>query len=188
MRDEHRGQRHHDQEVEEEHPAGDEAGKIVERPAHEGRRASGLGERRGALGVGERDQEEDHTGDEQDERREAERGPGDDPERDVQGGRDLPVRDREERGRVEDALEPADLPRHLAPPLPLDREARDAEHDEEPAEDVPDHASAGGGRADEKGNPDPDEDHARTRAPRPSTSSHGLAAVTRTRQPACFST
>ena len=42
VRDEERGERHDDEEVEEEHPAGDEAGEVVERAPHERRSAAGL--------------------------------------------------------------------------------------------------------------------------------------------------
>ena len=50
--------------------------------------------------------------DEQDERRQPERGDRDDAERDVQRRRDLAVRDGEERRRVEHALEAAELACH----------------------------------------------------------------------------
>ena len=42
VRDEERRERDHDQVVEEEHPAGEESGQVVERDAHEGRGAAGL--------------------------------------------------------------------------------------------------------------------------------------------------
>ena len=109
---EERRERHDDEEVEEEHPARHESGEVVERTAHEGRRASGLRQGGGALRVRERDEDEHRAGDEEDERREAERGRRDDSERDVQGGCDLPVGNREERRSIEDALEAAELPGH----------------------------------------------------------------------------
>ena len=55
VRQEERRERDHDQVVEEEHPAGQEAGEVVERVADEGRRAAGLRDRRRALRVRERD-------------------------------------------------------------------------------------------------------------------------------------
>ena len=75
VRDEERRQRHDDEEVEEQHPSGDETGQVVERPADERRRASGLGERRRALRIRERDEDEDRARDEEDERREPEAAP-----------------------------------------------------------------------------------------------------------------
>ena len=110
-------ERHDDEEVEEEHPARHEPGEIVEGAAHERRRSSGLGQRGRPLGVGERDEHEHRPRDEEHERSEAERGTGDDPERDVQRRRDLAVRDREERRCVEDALEAAELACHQSPLL-----------------------------------------------------------------------
>ena len=112
VRREDRGERHDDEEVEEEHPAGDESGQIVERATHEGRRAAGLRQCRRPLRVRERDENEDRTGDEENERREAERGRCDDPERDIERRRDLPVCDREERRSVEDTFEPSKLASH----------------------------------------------------------------------------
>ena len=112
VRQEERGQRHHDQVVEEERPARDEAGEVVERPPHEGRRAARLRKGRRALGVGQRHHEEQKPGQQQHERCQPERLRGDDPERDVQRGGDLAVGHGEERGSVEDTLEPAELARH----------------------------------------------------------------------------
>ncbi len=112
VRKEERGERHDDQEVEEQHPPRHEPGEVVEGSPHERRSASGLGNRRRALRVRERDEDEQSARDEQDERRQTERDRGDDAERDVQRRRDLAVRDREQRRRVEDALEAADLARH----------------------------------------------------------------------------
>ena len=71
------------------------------------------GMRRGALRVRERDDEEEQPREQEHERREPERGSGDDPERDVERGRDLAVGDREQRRRVEHALEAADLTGHV---------------------------------------------------------------------------
>ena len=112
MRDEEGGERHHDEEVEEEHPAGHEAGQIVERTSNEGRSTSRLRQGGRAFCIGQRYEHEDAARDEQDERRQAERRAGHDAERDVQRGRDLAVRDREERRRVEHPLEAPELARH----------------------------------------------------------------------------
>ena len=105
VRHEERRKGDHDQVVEEERPAGQEAGEVVERPTDEGSGATGLGNRRGALGVGERDDEEEGADEGEHLGREAQRVQGDDPEGDVDRGGDLAVGDREQRGRVENALE-----------------------------------------------------------------------------------
>ena len=112
VRHEDGGQRHHDQEVEEQHPAGHEPGEVVEGPPHEGRGAAGLGQRGGSLRVGQRDEQEDRSRQEQDKRREAERRAGDDAERDVQRRGDLAVAIANSDGSVDDPLEAAELPGH----------------------------------------------------------------------------
>ena len=112
VRQEERRERGDDQVVEEERPAGDEAGQVVERAAHEGRGAAGLPQLGRPLGVRERDDEEEHAGEEEDERRQAERVRRDDPEREVDRARDLAVGDREEIGAPEPALEPRELTSH----------------------------------------------------------------------------
>ena len=94
--------------------------EVVVGAARERRGAARLGHRRRPLGVGERDEAEHQARRGEDDRCEAERGGSDDPERDVDRGADLAVGDREERGRVEDALEAPDLARHLVP-LPVMR-------------------------------------------------------------------
>ena len=83
VRQEQRGERDHDQVVEEERPAGDEAGEVVVRAPRERLGAAGLGDRRGPLGVRERDEPEDDARDGEDDGRQPERRRGDDPERDV---------------------------------------------------------------------------------------------------------
>ena len=59
-----------------------------------------------------RDDEEEQPGEEQDVRREPERVPGDDPEREVDRARDLAVRDAEQVGRAEPPLKPRKLTSH----------------------------------------------------------------------------
>ena len=114
MRREERREGDHDQVVEEEDPPGHEPGEVVERDANEGRRAAGLADRRGSLCVRERDDHEEDPDEAEHHRREAERVRGDDPEREVDRGGDLAVRDGGEGGRVEDALELWQLPGHPA--------------------------------------------------------------------------
>ena len=118
VRQEQRRERDHDQVVEEERPAGQEAGEVVERPANKGRGAAGLGDRGRALGVRERDDEEERAREGQDLGREAEGVQGDDPERDVDRRGDLAVGHREERGSVENPLQAGNLPRHGGRLLP----------------------------------------------------------------------
>ena len=112
VRQEERRERDHDQVVEEERPAGEEAGQVVEGAADEGGGAARLRNRGRALRVRERDDQEERADDGEHLGRQAERVQGDDPERDVDRGGDLAVGDREERRRVENALQPRDLPRH----------------------------------------------------------------------------
>ena len=66
MRHEERRERDHDQVVEEEHPAGEEAGEVVERDADERRGAARLADRRRPLRVRERDDEEEQADDAED--------------------------------------------------------------------------------------------------------------------------
>ena len=73
VRQEERRQRDHDQVVEEERPAGHEARQVVERAPDERRRSARLGQRGGAFGVREGDDQEERAGREQHDRREAER-------------------------------------------------------------------------------------------------------------------
>src|SRR5206468_11242165 len=94
-----------DQVVEEDRPAGDEAAEVVERLADERRRTAGLRDRGRSLRVRHRYEQEEDADAEQHRGRKAERVEGDDPEREVDRGRDFAVGDREERRRVEDPLE-----------------------------------------------------------------------------------
>ena len=135
VRQEERRQRDHDQVVEEERPAGHEARQVVERAADERRGAARLGQRSGAFGVRERDDQEEHAGREQHERREAERVRGEHAEREVDRRGDLAVGDGEEGARVELALaaRAACVATSGAPPQHV--EPADAGRDEEQAED-----------------------------------------------------
>ena len=101
MRHEQRRERDHDQVVEEDRPAGQEPELVVERAADEGRGAAGLGERGGALRIGERDEHEQRADREQHPRRQAERVQRDDAEREEERRGDLAVGDRGQRGRRE---------------------------------------------------------------------------------------
>ena len=112
VRDEECGQRDHDQVVEEEHPAREEAGEVVEGDADERRSPTGLADRRGALRIRERDDQEEEPDDAEHERREPERVQRDDAEREVERRRDLAVGNRGERRRVENSLELGELPSH----------------------------------------------------------------------------
>ena len=114
VRDEERRERDHDQVVEEDGPAGEEPELVVERPPDEGRGAARLRDRGGSLGVGERDEEEEHADAEQHPRREAERVERDDAEREEERRRDLAEGDRRQRGSLEDALEAGELSSHGA--------------------------------------------------------------------------
>ena len=96
VRQEQRRERGHDQVVEEERPARDEPGEVVERAADERRGAARLPQLRRAFGVRQRDDEEEQAGEEEDERRQAERVAGDDPEREV----DASSRSRRTRRRT----------------------------------------------------------------------------------------
>ena len=106
VRDEERCERDHDQVVEEDRPAGEEAQLVVERPPDERRGPTGLRKRRGSLGVRESDDQEQSAHPEQDPGREAERLERDDTEREEERGRDLSESDRGQRGSLEDALQP----------------------------------------------------------------------------------
>ena len=112
VRQEERGQGDDDQVVEEQNPARDEAPEVVERDADERRGAARLADRGRSLSVRERDDEEEEAGREQHRRREPERAQGDDSEREVDRGGDLPVGDREQCGSVENPLQPRELPCH----------------------------------------------------------------------------
>ena len=112
MRQEEHREGDHDQVVEEERPAGQEAQQVVERAPDEGRGAAGLRDRRRSLRVGEGDEQEEDAAEQEDERREPERVGGDDAEREIDRRGDLAIGDREERRRIEDALEAAKLSGH----------------------------------------------------------------------------
>src|SRR3954447_10914820 len=160
VREEERGERDHDQVVEEERPAGHEPGEVVERDADEGRGAARLSDRRRPLGVRHRHDEEEHADDREHERREPERMQRDDAEREVEGGSDLSVRDRRESRRVEYPLQPWQLPCHRLVSLSPAQEgdAPDPEPDEQHPQDVAHGASARRGRLGEERGPEHDRD------------------------------
>ena len=112
VREKERRERDHDQVVEEERPAGEEAREVVQRAPDEGRRAARLRQGGGALGVGERDDQEEDADRQQHERREPERTRGDDAEREVDRRGDLAVGDGEERTGVELAAQAGKLAGH----------------------------------------------------------------------------
>ena len=99
-----RGDRHQQDVVEQDRPAGDEAEQLVERVARDDRRAAALLVQRRALDVGEHQQAEEHGRDEEDEPRVAERGLDDEPEREVDRRGDEALDDPEQRRRAEPAL------------------------------------------------------------------------------------
>jgi hypothetical protein len=113
VRREEAGEGDDDQVVEEEHPAGHEAERIVERTADEGGGAAGLRDRGGAFGVREGHEQEEGADEEEDERCETERVERDDAEGEVERGADLAVGDGCERRGPEGALE-AEFLRHYA--------------------------------------------------------------------------
>ena len=90
-----------DRVVEHLRPRGEERPQLVEGVAREGGGAAGLGEHRRRLGVGRGRQVEDPAGDDEDDRREAERVGGDQAERVVDRGADVAVGGREQRARAE---------------------------------------------------------------------------------------
>ena len=127
VRQEEHGERDDDEVVEEQHPAGAEAGEVVERLAHERGRAARLRDGGDALGVRQGDDEEEQPRQQQHLGRQPERVAGDDAEREVDRRRDLAVRDREQRGSAEDALQHGQLARHqLLPCLARRRYRRPA--------------------------------------------------------------
>ena len=162
VRQEERRERDHDQVVEEERPAGEETGEVVERDAHECRRAAGAAVRGRPLDVRRRDDEEDQPDEREHDRRHPERVERDDPEREVDRGGDLAVRDGRERRRVERPLEPRQLSRHeerLTPPGEV--QAADPEREEEHAEQIADRAASLRRGLDEQREPEPERDRAR---------------------------
>jgi hypothetical protein len=80
MRDEEGADRDRDDVVEREPPAGEERDHLVERVPRERGGAAGLGEHRGALGVGLRREREEAPSEDEDDRRQAEGMGGDQPQ------------------------------------------------------------------------------------------------------------
>ena len=105
VRHEERRDRDRDDVVEHLAPGGEEGPELVERVARERRRAARLGVHRRRLGVRRGGAEEDHAGDDEDDRRQAERERGDEPERVVDRRADVAVGGREERVDPEHALQ-----------------------------------------------------------------------------------
>ena len=162
MRQEEHGERDDDEVVEEQHPAGAEAGEVVERLAHERGRAARLRDRGDALGVRQGDDDEEQPRQQQHLWRQSERVAGDDAEREVDRRGDLAVRDREQRGRAEDSLQHGQLARHQRLPSPRSQqiEAPGAEPDEQHAEQVADAPSGARGLHEQR---DAERDEARPR-------------------------
>ena len=104
--DDDRTRRHHDQVVEQDRPAGDEAPELVEGVARERRGAAALDVERGALDVGGHRDGEEEPGDHVDERRQPERVAGDDAEREEHRRDDGAQRDGEQRGLAQPARDP----------------------------------------------------------------------------------
>ena len=105
VRDEEGRDRDRDDVVEHLAPAREEADQLVEGVAREARRAAGLGEHHGRLGVGRRRGGEDQAGDDERDRRQAEGEGGGDAERVVDRAsprcRRQPRRARPRRGRAQ---------------------------------------------------------------------------------------
>ena len=96
VRHEERRDGDRDRVVEHLRPGGEEGRELVEGAAGERRRAARLGVHRGGLGVGGRRQIEDEAGDDEDDRRQAERERRDEAERVVDRRADVAVGGREE--------------------------------------------------------------------------------------------
>ncbi len=124
VRQEQRGERDDDDVVEEQHPAGAEAGEVVEGFPNERGRAARLRDGGDALGVREGDDEEEQPCQQQHLGREPERVAGDDAEREVDRRRDLAIRDREKRRGAEHTLQHGQLSCHQLPLRPLSRYRR----------------------------------------------------------------
>ena len=111
MRHEEARERDDDQVVEEERPAGDEPGRVVEGAPHERGRAAGLRDGGRSLRVGDRDEQEERPDEEEHPGSGAERVQRDDAEGEVDRRADLAVGDRGERVGPEDARQ-TELLRH----------------------------------------------------------------------------
>ena len=94
-----------DDVVEHQRPAGAEADELVEGPAREARRAARLGHHRRRLGVRPRGGAEEQPGEQEDERRDAERPEGDDAQRVVDRRADVAVGGAEQRRHAEDLVQ-----------------------------------------------------------------------------------
>ena len=110
MGHEERGDRDRDHVVEHLAPGGEERPELVERVAREARGPAGLGIHRGGLGVCGGGQVEDPAGDDEHDRRQAERERGDQTERVIDRRADVAVRRREQGVYAQDPLEPGCMP------------------------------------------------------------------------------
>ncbi len=97
--------RDRDHVVEHLPPGGDEADQLVEGVAGEARGAAGLGEHHRRLGIGGRRGGEDQPGDDEGDRRQAERKGSGDPERVVDRRADVAVGGRKQRADAMDAAQ-----------------------------------------------------------------------------------
>ena len=100
-----RAQRHEDQVVEADRPAGDEADELVERVAGDHGRPAALLVQRRALDVGRHDHREQHAAGQEHGPGEPERALGDEAGREVDRGGDEALDDPEQRRAAELALE-----------------------------------------------------------------------------------
>ena len=106
VRHEERRDRDRDDVVEPQRPAREERDDVVEGVARERRGAARFGEHRGALGVGLGRQREQAAGEQEHQRREAERVRGDETERVVDRGADVAVGGGEQAGHADRPAQP----------------------------------------------------------------------------------
>ena len=121
VRQEQRGERDHDQVVEEERPPRQEPGEIVQRAPDERRGAARLRQSSRALGVGERHDQEENADDREHDRREPKRVRREHAQREVDRRGDLAVGDGEERASIELTPEPCQLAGYRALPCSIQR-------------------------------------------------------------------
>jgi hypothetical protein len=122
MRHEERRDGDRDDVVEHLGPRRSERHELVKGVPGEARRTTCLGKANRPLGVRDRRRSKDEAADHEDERRQPEGDPGNETERVVDRGADVPVGGREERRGSEDALEP------LSPSSPPSPKRRRCSH------------------------------------------------------------